>query len=147
MREDSEKLLHTLQEVCRQQHEELERKRIQIWDQEEENRVLRKKAEALQEKNGRMKERIEELEAWCGHLQNCIDEEEREKEYHTSRIRELEDWTAELEKRRGGFARRMKRWICKHLRRGNAMESCITTEADRQRTTGERMNKEIGLGV
>lgn len=123
MREDNEKLLGTLQEVCRQQHEEIEKKRIQISDYEEENRVLRKRAEMLLDQNSRLENRIRELEEWCGHLQNCIDEEEKEKAYHRSRIRELEEWTAKLEeeraaleKNRTGFISRVKSWLGKCLR-------------------------------
>lgn len=97
MMEDSQKLLRTLQEVCRQQHNEIEQKKIQIWDQEEENRVLRKRVEKLQNANGRLEDRVKELESWCGHLQGCIDEEEKIRLYHQDKIQELEKWTTHLQ--------------------------------------------------
>ena len=65
----------TLEKICRQQYEEIEKKSIQIWDLEEENRVLRNESLAMKEVVDRHLIRIDELEKWCTHLQTNLDKE------------------------------------------------------------------------
>ena len=38
---NSTNTLSSLEQICRQQYEEIEKKKLQIWDVEEENRLLR----------------------------------------------------------------------------------------------------------
>lgn len=64
-----------LETICQQQYELIERNKVQIWDLEEEARVLRDKTVALQTVIDKQLGRINELEAWCTHLQRCLDQE------------------------------------------------------------------------
>ena len=64
-----------LEQICQQQCEEIEKQKVQIWDLEEELRVLSKKPVARQETIDKQTSRINELEAWCTHLQKSLDKE------------------------------------------------------------------------
>lgn len=72
---------YSLEQICRQQREEIESRNIQIKDVEEEARLLRIRNQQLQEAVEKHVRRIDDLERWCTHLQRIIDEEaERKKE-------------------------------------------------------------------
>ena len=105
--EKSQNLLHELESICRQQYEEIEKKKIQLWDMEEENRVMQRCVEDHEKKEVQLQNRIDELERWCGRLQGIIDVEAEEKN------RQIERYEA-LEKRYGilfKIARKIKRMI------------------------------------
>lgn len=65
--------LSALEQICRQQYEEIQHKKQQIWDVEEENRLLRLRIQELEGEVGRKTDRVNELEQWCSHLQGIID--------------------------------------------------------------------------
>ena len=67
--ENNQKLLDRLQGICTKQHEEIEQKKVQVWDLEEENRMLRKRVESLLATIDEKERRIEELEEWCRWLE------------------------------------------------------------------------------
>ena len=105
--EKSQNLLHELETICRQQYEEIEKKKIQLWDMEEENRVMQRCVADHQKKEQELQSRIDELERWCGHLQSIIDRDA----VHTKRRVERYE---KMEKRFGilfRIARKIKRTI------------------------------------
>lgn len=67
----------TLGQICRQQYDEIEKKNIQLWDLEEENRLYQQKVLELQAVIKQRENRIDELEKWCGYLQSCLDREKK----------------------------------------------------------------------
>lgn len=72
--------LSQLEQICQQQFEEIENKKLQIWDLEEEVRVLREGNATLEQTMEAKTTRIDDLERWCAHLQAIIDvREERSK--------------------------------------------------------------------
>lgn len=73
--EKSQNLLHELETICRQQYEEIEKKKMQLWDMEEENRVMQRCIADHEKKEQELQNRIDDLERWCGHLQSIIDKE------------------------------------------------------------------------
>lgn len=96
-----------LEEICRRQYEEIENKSIQIWDVEEENRILRCSLEEKEKDLEKRIHRIDELEKWCTHLQSIIDRHEADLEKRNRQYQMLE-------KKLGIFfkiARKLKRWI------------------------------------
>ena len=66
----------TLEQICRQQYDEIEKKNIQLWDFEEENAILHQKVAELQEVIVQREARIHDLEVWCTKLQARLDEKE-----------------------------------------------------------------------
>ena len=68
--------LSQLEQICQQQFEEIENKKLQIWDLEEEVRVLREGKTALEQNLEAKTARIDDLERWCAHLQAIIDARE-----------------------------------------------------------------------
>lgn len=104
---ESQNALIELETICRKQYVEIEKKKIQLWDMEEENRVLQHTVERYRETEKKHVDRIDELERWCSHLQGIIDTQAEEK-----RVRE-EKYIL-LEKRFGIFfkiARKIKRML------------------------------------
>lgn len=99
--------LSALEQICRQQYEEIQYKKQQIWDVEEENRLLRLRIQELEGEVGRKTDRVNELEQWCAHLQSIVDEEARQRE-------EREQQYRRLEQRYGVFFRLARRFI-QHL--------------------------------
>ncbi len=100
-------MLSSLEQICQQQYEEIEKKKIQIWDVEEENRLLRISRQELLETVDKHVNRIDELERWCTHLQGIIDSEQQKRE-------ERERKYQQLERRYGVFfriARKIKRLV------------------------------------
>jgi len=96
-----------LEEICRRQYEEIENKDLQIWDVEEENRVLRRSLEETEKELEQRLHRIDDLERWCTHLQAIIDRHEADLEKRNQQYQALE-------KKLGIFfkiARKLKRWI------------------------------------
>ena len=67
----------TLEQICRQQYEEIEKKRIQQWDLEEENLIYQQRVSELEEIINQRNIRIDELEKWCTYLQACLDKEKK----------------------------------------------------------------------
>ena len=72
--EENNKILQRLEQICQKQHEELEQKRVQVWDLEEENEVLKRRFETQQNEIAMRDKRIDEYENWCAHLQKQIDQ-------------------------------------------------------------------------
>lgn len=78
-----------LEEICRQQYEEIEKKKLQLWDVEEENRVLRSSIDEYQKTVEKHVNRIDDLERWCSHLQSIIDKEAEERKKRESQYQML----------------------------------------------------------
>ena len=57
--------------------QQIEKNRVQIWDLEEENRVLNERYIAMKNEIAEKDERIQELEDWCEHLQDSLDGERK----------------------------------------------------------------------
>lgn len=72
---DEQKLFSELELICQKQKREIEKLRLQLWDIEEENRVLQRKIENQQKEIEVKEYRICELETWCTHLQSIIDKD------------------------------------------------------------------------
>lgn len=87
---DTANELSSLAEICHQQYDELERKRLQIWDVEEENRLLRIRIQELQGAVDKHMKRVDDLERWCGHLQGIIDAEKEQRETRERQYQQLE---------------------------------------------------------
>lgn len=68
--------IDAIKKICQQQYMEIEARKVQLFDIEEENRVLNLKIANLHELNEQYKNRINELEQWCRHLQSIIDKYE-----------------------------------------------------------------------
>lgn len=68
--------LSQLEQICQQQFEEIENKKLQIWDLEEEVRVLQEGKTALEQTLEAKAARVDDLERWCAHLQAIIDARE-----------------------------------------------------------------------
>lgn len=67
------KVFSDLEMICQQQNKEIEKLKIQLWDVEEENRVLYRSI-AKQKKELETKEQeVKELEGMYNDLQNIID--------------------------------------------------------------------------
>lgn len=107
--EHEESRLSALEQICQKQYVQLEKKELQIWDVEEENRVLRIHIQELNKNLDEKKKRVDELERWCSHLQKIIDSEteqreKREREYsetvnaHIKREEDLDHWCSHLQK-------------------------------------------------
>ena len=62
-----------LEEICCRQYKEIEKKRVQIWDLEAEILVLQKQAAEQEAIIAEQKAKIDELEKWCGYLQDWVD--------------------------------------------------------------------------
>ena len=90
-------IVPSLRQICRQQGEEIEKKKLQIEDVEEENRLLRIRIRDLEAAVDEQVKQKEELRCWCGHLQSIIDSNAERQAAHESRIRELQDWCAHLQ--------------------------------------------------
>ncbi len=71
--DEMKKIVEDLRKICESQYIELEIKKIQLMDVEEENKVLSERVKTLTESAEKDKTRIEDLERWCGHLQGIID--------------------------------------------------------------------------
>lgn len=96
-----------LEAICRQQYEEIAKKKLQLWDVEEENRVLHCRIDEYQKTVDKYVDRVNELERWCTHLQGIIDKEMEEKKKRENKYQLLE-------KRLGIFfkiARKIKRML------------------------------------
>ena len=107
--DEIKKIVVDLQKICERQYTEIEIKKIQFLDLEEENRVLKDRIKTLQELSEKDMNRIDELERWCGHLQGIIDKNTEENE---TRIQQYQ----KLEKRFGVFfkiARKIYRKLIK----------------------------------
>lgn len=106
---DEANVLSSLEQICQQQYEEIAKKKLQIWDVEEENRLLRIRIREMQGTIDKHIKRVDDLERWCGHLQSIIDSETEQRE---KRERQYQ----QLEKRFGIFfriARKIKRLLIK----------------------------------
>ena len=73
MRKKHESIKLNMEEICCQQYKEIERKSVQIWDLEAEIAVLQKQAAEQEKIIAEQKVKIEELEKWCGYLQEWVD--------------------------------------------------------------------------
>ena len=58
---------------CQKLSDEIEKKKISLWIIEEENSILNDEISFLNETLEAREKRIDELEAWCAHLQRIID--------------------------------------------------------------------------
>ena len=87
---NSTNTLSSLEQICRQQYEEIEKKKLQIWDVEEENRLLRICNQRLTEDEEKHLGRIDELERWCTHLQRLLDAEVEKREKRERQYAQLE---------------------------------------------------------
>lgn len=65
--------IDVMKKICQRQYIEIEAHKVQLFDIEEENRVLNLQIANLHELNEQYRNRINELEQWCGHLQSVID--------------------------------------------------------------------------
>lgn len=104
-----------LQVLCLQQKETLIRQEVQIWDLEEEIRVLNKHIDDLQEELDKRQEKIDKFELWCDHQQTLLNAKDIERinadreaeksitylrsqnENLESRCQELQDWADHLQ--------------------------------------------------
>ena len=91
-------IISSLRQICREQGEEIEKKKLQIEDVEEENRLLRIRIRELEEAIDEQVKRKEELRCWCSHLQSIIDSDVKRQEAQESRIKELHIWCEHLQK-------------------------------------------------
>ena len=90
-------IISSLRQICREQGEEIEKKKLQIEDVEEENRLLRIRIRDLEAAVDEQVKQKEELQCWCGHLQSIIDSNAERQAAQESRIGELQDWCAHLQ--------------------------------------------------
>lgn len=104
-----------LQVLCLQQKETLIRQEVQIWDLEEEIRVLNKHIDDLQEELDKRQEKIDKFELWCDHQQTLLNAKDIERinadreaeksitylrsqnEHLESRCQELQNWSNHLQ--------------------------------------------------
>lgn len=94
-------------------YEEIERKNILLWDQEEENRVLRCRVSELQAIITNKDKSIDDLERWCKVLQSGWDHEKLNRQIEELEIVNKHFQMAliqEQEKRTNGLE-----MLCKHL--------------------------------
>ena len=90
-------IMSSLRQICRQQGEEIEKKKLQIEDVEEENRLLRVRIRESEKAIDVQVKRKEELQRWCGHLQSIVDAYTERQEAQESRIKELHTWCEHLQ--------------------------------------------------
>ena len=91
-------IISSLRQICREQGAEIEKKKLQIEDVEEENRLLRIRIRELEEAIDEQVKQKEELRCWCSHLQSIIDSDVKRQEAQESRIKELHIWCEHLQK-------------------------------------------------
>ena len=91
-------IVPSLRQICQQQGEEIEKKKLQIEDVEEENRLLRIRIRDLEAAVDEQVKQKEELRCWCSHLQSIIDSDVKRQEAQESRIKELHIWCEHLQK-------------------------------------------------
>ena len=77
MSDNQELVNETLEQICQRQYEEIERKSVQVWDLEEEIRVLNCKISEQQQIIDQKDKRILDLETWCAQLQTWLDKEKQ----------------------------------------------------------------------
>lgn len=63
-----------LELLCQKLRDEVEKKEISLWVIEEENNTLHAKIVFLNDLIEKREKRIDDLEAWCRHLQQLLDE-------------------------------------------------------------------------
>lgn len=95
-----------LEAICHKQHEEIEMKKMQIWDLEEETNFLIRKTATLEEELNVRNKKIDDYEMWCAHLQGLVDNQQKEIETKNSKIREVEQWAGQQEK----VIRELEQW-------------------------------------
>ena len=91
-------IISSLRQICREQGAEIEKKKLQIEDVEEENRLLRIRIRELEEAIDEQVKQKEELGRWSSHLQSIIDSDVKRQEAQESRIKELHIWCEHLQK-------------------------------------------------
>lgn len=98
-----------LEEICQQQYDEIEKKKMLVWDLEEENRLLNVRTAQLETKLDEKQNRIDDLERWCAHLQGIIDANAEKEAQHRTQMERI--------KKRLGIlcpiAQSVKRWLCR----------------------------------
>lgn len=76
---DNQTLQQDLQVICLQQKETITRQAVQIWDLEEEIRVLNRQIRDLQTEADKSQEKIDKFELWCDHQQTLINAKDIER--------------------------------------------------------------------
>ena len=115
---DNQTMQTELEAVCLQQKEIITRQEVQIWDLEEEIRVLNRQIKSMEEDAEKAQEKIDKFELWCDHQQTLINAKDIEKmktdealEYFKNLSQSLEERCRGLEK---GLLYRILRKI-KHI--------------------------------
>ena len=138
-------IISSLRQICREQGEEIEKKKLQIEDVEEENRLLRIRIRDLEAAVDEQVKQKEELRCWCGHLQSIIDSNAERQEAQESRIKELHTWCEHLQKIVDEDARQLK---ARETRIGELQDWCthlqsIVDEEARQREEREQQYRRL----
>lgn len=76
---DNQRTQQDLQVLCLEQKQTLIRQEVQIWDLEEEIRVLNHRIEDLLKEQDTLQEKIDKFELWCDHQQIIINTKDIEK--------------------------------------------------------------------
>lgn len=72
--EQSVMKINDLELLCKKLSDDVEKNEINLWIIEEENNALHAKISFLNDLIEKREKRINDLELWCGHLQQLLDE-------------------------------------------------------------------------
>ena len=76
---DNQTLQTDFEALCLQQKETITRQQVQIWDLEEEIRVLNRQIKRMEEDSDKAQEKIDKFELWCDHQQTLINSQDIER--------------------------------------------------------------------
>lgn len=94
---DNQTIAAESEALCLHQKEIITRQEVQIWDLEEEIRVLNRQIRDLQDQADKQLEKIDKFELWCDHQQALINAKDIER---INLVKELE-YYRDLAERRG----------------------------------------------
>lgn len=75
---DNQTLQTDFEALCLHQKETITRQQVQIWDLEEEIRVLNRQIKTMEEAADKSQEKIDKFELWCDHQQTLINSKDIE---------------------------------------------------------------------
>ena len=101
---DNQTLQTDFEALCLHQKETLTRQKVQIWDLEEEIRVLNRQIQAMEASADKAQEKIDKFELWCDHQQTLLNAKDiemikllEELNYFKSHCQDLETHCSALE--------------------------------------------------
>lgn len=110
--------LHTdFEALCLQQKETITRQQVQIWDLEEEIRVLNRQIERMEADADKAQEKIDKFELWCDHQQTLINAMDIDKMKMSEALEYFKKLASDLEERCRGLEKGLIYRVLRKIKR------------------------------